>query len=48
MLDAEHFFDGYKAEDPAYAMACLEAAPWAAPIWVVSCATLKAAPCRTR
>ena len=26
MFDAEHFFDGYKA-NPAYALACLKAAP---------------------
>jgi 2-isopropylmalate synthase len=25
ILDAEHFFDGYR-EDPAYALACLDAA----------------------
>ena len=38
MLDAEHFFDGYKA-DPAYALACLEAALQGGAQWVVLCDT---------
>ena len=38
MLDAEHFFDGYK-EDPGYALACLEAAREAGARWIVLCDT---------
>ncbi|HLJ62508.1 MAG TPA: citramalate synthase [Stellaceae bacterium] len=38
MYDAEHFFDGYKA-NPAYAMACLDAALKAGARWVVLCDT---------
>jgi len=38
MLDAEHFFDGFKA-DPAYALACLEAALAGGAQWVVLCDT---------
>ena len=38
MFDAEHFFDGYKA-NPAYAMECLEAAHKAGARWVVLCDT---------
>jgi 2-isopropylmalate synthase len=38
MLDAEHFFDGYK-EDPVYAVACLEAAREAGARWIVLCDT---------
>ncbi len=38
MLDAEHFFDGYKA-DPAYALACLAAALEAGARWIVLCDT---------
>jgi 2-isopropylmalate synthase len=38
MFDAEHFFDGY-AEDPAYALACLQAAARAGADWVVLCDT---------
>ena len=46
MFDAEHFFDGYKA-NPDYAIACLKAAPRPARAgWC--CATPMAAPCRTR
>jgi 2-isopropylmalate synthase len=36
LFDAEHFFDGYKA-DPGYALACLEAAAKAR--WIVLCDT---------
>ncbi|MEL6124936.1 MAG: citramalate synthase [Pseudomonadota bacterium] len=36
--DAEHFFDGYKA-DPAYAVACLKTALDAGVRWVVLCDT---------
>ena len=43
MYDAEHFFDGYKA-NPAYALDCLKAAHGAG----ARCATPTAAPCRTR
>jgi 2-isopropylmalate synthase len=43
LFDAEHFFDGYKA-NPAYALACLRAAHDAGARWVV-CATPMAAPC---
>jgi 2-isopropylmalate synthase len=38
IFDAEHFFDGYKA-DAAYARACLEAALEAGARWVVLCDT---------
>ena len=38
MFDAEHFFDGYKA-NPEFAMACLKAAFDAGARWVVLCDT---------
>lgn len=38
IFDAEHFFDGYKA-DPAYALACLAAARDAGARWLVLCNT---------
>jgi 2-isopropylmalate synthase len=38
ILDAEHFFDGFK-EDEGYALACLEAALRAGARWVVLCDT---------
>lgn len=38
MLDAEHFFDGYKA-NPAYALDCVRAAHAAGADWVVLCDT---------
>jgi 2-isopropylmalate synthase len=38
MLDAEHFFDGYKANS-GYALACLQAALEAGARWVVLCDT---------
>ncbi len=38
MLDAEHFFDGYKA-NPDYAMACLQEAYQAGARWLVLCDT---------
>lgn len=38
MLDAEHFFDGYKA-NPDYAMACIRAAHEAGARWIVLCDT---------
>jgi 2-isopropylmalate synthase len=38
MFDAEHFFDGYKA-NPAFAMSCLTAALEAGARWVVLCDT---------
>ena len=38
MFDAEHFFDGYKA-NPDYALACLQAADGAGARWVVLCDT---------
>ena len=38
LFDAEHFFDGWKA-DPAYALACLHAALSAAPRWIILCDT---------
>ncbi|HEV2546071.1 MAG TPA: citramalate synthase [Stellaceae bacterium] len=38
MFDAEHFFDGYKA-DPGYALACLNAAGEAGARWLVLCDT---------
>ncbi len=38
MFDAEHFFDGYKA-NPEYALSCVEAAYKAGARWVVLCDT---------
>jgi 2-isopropylmalate synthase len=38
ILDAEHFFDGYKA-DPAYAIRCLQTALDAGARWVILCDT---------
>lgn len=38
VFDAEHFFDGY-GEDPAYALATLEAAAGAGAAWLVLCDT---------
>jgi 2-isopropylmalate synthase len=38
IFDAEHFFDGYKA-NPAYALACLDAAMAGGARWVVLCDT---------
>lgn len=38
MLDAEHFFDGFRGNEP-YAMACLQAALDAGARWVVLCDT---------
>ncbi|HZB93324.1 MAG TPA: citramalate synthase [Stellaceae bacterium] len=38
MFDAEHFFDGYKA-NPDYALACLGAAEAAGARWIVLCDT---------
>ncbi|WP_207476373.1 citramalate synthase [Arenibaculum pallidiluteum] len=38
LFDAEHFFDGYKA-DPSFAMACLRAAEEAGARWIVLCDT---------
>ena len=38
LFDAEHFFDGYKA-DPEYALDCLKAAHEAGARWVVLCDT---------
>ena len=38
LFDAEHFFDGYRA-DPAYALACLRAAYTAGARWIVLCDT---------
>jgi 2-isopropylmalate synthase len=38
ILDAEHFFDGWR-EDPAYGLACLQAALEAGARWVVLCDT---------
>ncbi len=38
MFDAEHFFDGYKA-NPDYALACLKAAEGAGARWMVLCDT---------
>ena len=38
LFDAEHFFDGYKA-DPAYALDCLLAAQEAGARWIVLCDT---------
>jgi 2-isopropylmalate synthase len=38
LFDAEHFFDGYRA-DPAYALSCLHAAHRAGARWIVLCDT---------
>ena len=38
LLDAEHFFDGFKA-NPSYAIQCLHAAAEAGARWVVLCDT---------
>ncbi len=38
LFDAEHFFDGYRA-NPAYALACLHAARDAGARWIVLCDT---------
>ncbi|MEF3047666.1 citramalate synthase [Pseudotabrizicola sp. L79] len=38
LFDAEHFFDGYRA-NPAYALACLRAALEAGARWIVLCDT---------
>ena len=38
MFDAEHFFDGYKA-DPEYALSCVDGALQAGARWVVLCDT---------
>src|SRR5581483_5001046 len=38
IFDAEHFFDGYKA-NPAYALQCLDAAHGAGARWIVLCDT---------
>ncbi len=38
LFDAEHFFDGYKA-DPDYALACIRAAHEAGAKWIVLCDT---------
>ena len=38
MFDAEHFFDGYKA-NPKYAISCLKAAFDAGSRWIVLCDT---------
>jgi len=38
LFDAEHFFDGYKA-NPAYALSCLEAAHRGGASWLVLCDT---------
>jgi 2-isopropylmalate synthase len=38
LFDAEHFFDGYKA-NPAYALQCLQAAHQAGARWIVLCDT---------
>ena len=38
VFDAEHFFDGYRA-DPAYALSCLRAAHDAGARWIVLCDT---------
>jgi 2-isopropylmalate synthase len=38
LFDAEHFFDGYKA-NPDYALACLEAAQRGGARWIVLCDT---------
>jgi 2-isopropylmalate synthase len=38
LFDAEHFFDGYKA-NPDYALSCLRAAHDAGARWIVLCDT---------
>lgn len=38
LFDAEHFFDGYRA-NPAYALSCLKAAHQAGARWIVLCDT---------
>ena len=38
LFDAEHFFDGYRA-NPAYALSCLKAAHDAGAAWIVLCDT---------
>ncbi len=38
LFDAEHFFDGYKA-NPDYALACIRAAHEAGADWLVLCDT---------
>lgn len=38
LFDAEHFFDGYRA-NPGYALACLQAAHQAGARWIVLCDT---------
>ncbi len=38
LFDAEHFFDGYKA-NPDYALGCLQAAYEAGARWIVLCDT---------
>ena len=38
LFDAEHFFDGYKA-NPEYALSCIKAAYEAGARWVVLCYT---------
>jgi 2-isopropylmalate synthase len=38
LFDAEHFFDGYRA-DPTYALACLHAARDAGARWIILCDT---------
>jgi 2-isopropylmalate synthase len=38
LFDAEHFFDGYRA-NPAYALSCLHAAKGAGARWIVLCDT---------
>ena len=38
LFDAEHFFDGYKA-NPDYALACIKAAHEAGARWLVLCDT---------
>ena len=38
LFDAEHFFDGYKA-NPDYALACINAAHEAGARWLVLCDT---------
>ena len=46
LFDAEHFFDGYKA-NPDYALSCLRAAYEAGAKWLVLCDT-NGAPCHKR
>ena len=38
LFDAEHFFDGYKA-NPDYALACIKPRMMRAPSWMVLCDT---------